>query len=94
MKVGKLSYGSQSEAVEQAIVLDIMDTVRDWLAVLMENYKVRRLWLFCRKGGQFVSGGLKIFLEMKMVVIALNLEYFLIINSVIICTDARLNWGL
>lgn len=40
MKVGKLSYGLQSEAVEQAIVLDIMDTVRDWLAVLMENYKV------------------------------------------------------
>ena len=40
MKVGQMPYGLQSEEVEQAIVLDIMDTVRDWLAVLMENYKV------------------------------------------------------
>ena len=40
MKVGKMPYGAQSDAVEKAIVLDIMDTVRDWLAVLMENYKV------------------------------------------------------
>lgn len=40
MKVGKLPYGAQSESVEKAIVLDIMDTVKDWLAVLMENYKV------------------------------------------------------
>lgn len=40
MKVGKLSYGQQSETVEQAIISDIMDTIRDWLTVLMENYKV------------------------------------------------------
>ena len=40
MKVGKMPYGAQSDAVEKAIVLDIMDTVRDWLAVLMDNYKV------------------------------------------------------
>ena len=41
MKVGKLDYGLQSEDVELALVNDIMDTVRDWLAVLMDNYKVR-----------------------------------------------------
>ena len=41
MKVGKMPYGAQSETVEKAIVLDIMDTVRDWLAVLMDNYKVK-----------------------------------------------------
>lgn len=40
MKVGAMPYGAQSDAVEKAIVLDIMDTVRDWLAVLMDNYKV------------------------------------------------------
>lgn len=43
MKVGKMPYGAQSDEVEKAIVLDIMDTVRDWLAVLMDNYKVCRL---------------------------------------------------
>ena len=40
MKVGKISYGLQSEAVEMALINDIMDTVRDWLSVLMDNYKV------------------------------------------------------
>lgn len=42
MKVGSVPYGAQSSDVEKAIVLDIMDTVRNWLAVLMENYKVCR----------------------------------------------------
>ena len=40
MKVGKMPYGLQSETVEKALIEDIMDTVKDWLAVLMENYKV------------------------------------------------------
>jgi len=40
MNVGKMSYGLQSEAVEKALIEDIMDTVKDWLAVLMNNYKV------------------------------------------------------
>lgn len=40
MKVGNLSYGLQSEAVEKTLILDVMDTVKDWLVVLMENYKV------------------------------------------------------
>lgn len=40
MKVGKLPYGATADKVEQAIVLDIMDTVRDWLATLMDNYRV------------------------------------------------------
>ncbi|XP_064401452.1 probable serine carboxypeptidase CPVL isoform X1 [Halichondria panicea] len=38
--VGSLSYGSQSEDVVMALGNDIMDTVRDWLSVLMENYKI------------------------------------------------------
>jgi hypothetical protein len=44
MKVGKMPYGAQSEAVEKAIVLDIMDTIRDWLSILMDNYKVCLLY--------------------------------------------------
>ena len=40
MKVGNLSYGLQSEAVEKALILDIMNTVRDWLSTLMDHYKV------------------------------------------------------
>ena len=40
MKVGEIPYGAQSGTVEKAIINDIMDTVRDWLAVLMDNYKV------------------------------------------------------
>ena len=42
MKVGKLSFGLQSGDVILALTNDIMDTVRDWLAVLMDNYKVNR----------------------------------------------------
>ncbi|XP_064401449.1 probable serine carboxypeptidase CPVL isoform X2 [Halichondria panicea] len=38
--VGSLSYGSHAEDVEMALGNDIMDTVRDWLSVLMDNYKV------------------------------------------------------
>ena len=41
MKVGSLGYGLQSDDVEKALILDVMDTVRDWLAILMDNYKVR-----------------------------------------------------
>ncbi len=47
MKVGKLPYGMEAEMVEEAILLDIMDTVRDWLAVLMENYKVQLECTLC-----------------------------------------------
>ena len=46
MKVGEMPYGAQSTDVEKAIVLDIMDTVRDWLAVLMENYRVSQFCVF------------------------------------------------
>ncbi|XP_064401450.1 probable serine carboxypeptidase CPVL isoform X3 [Halichondria panicea] len=38
--VGSLSYGSHAEDVEMALGNDIMDTVRDWLSVLMDNYKI------------------------------------------------------
>lgn len=41
MHVGNLSYGSQSVQVEEAIINDVMDSVRDWLSVLMDNYRVR-----------------------------------------------------
>ena len=37
--VGNLSYGSQSDMVERALVNDIMGSVADWLATLMDNYK-------------------------------------------------------
>lgn len=40
MKVGKITYQRQNDDVYLALVPDIMDTVRDWLAVLMDNYKV------------------------------------------------------
>ena len=40
MKVGNLSYGFQSDMVEESLIMDVMDSVRDWLSVLMDNYKV------------------------------------------------------
>lgn len=40
MKVGKIPYGVEADTVEKAIMLDIMDTVKDWLAVLMDKYRV------------------------------------------------------
>ena len=41
MKVGSIGYGLQSDDVEKTLILDVMDTVRDWLSILMDNYKVR-----------------------------------------------------
>lgn len=40
MKVGKLPFYELQKAVEKALIHDLMDNVRDWLAVLMDNYKV------------------------------------------------------
>ena len=42
MKVGHLDYGQLSNAVEEALMLDIMDSVSDKLIVVMENYKVEQ----------------------------------------------------
>ena len=38
--VGNLTYNDGS-AVEKHLLKDVMDTVKPWVAVLMNNYKVR-----------------------------------------------------
>ena len=38
--VGNLTYNDGS-AVEKHLLKDVMDTVKPWIAVLMDNYKVR-----------------------------------------------------
>jgi len=46
INVGNLTYHS-GEQVEKHLINDVMDTVKPWVTTLMDNYKVRCMFIDC-----------------------------------------------
>lgn len=44
--VGNLTFHNGSD-VEKHLLQDVMKSIKPWLGILMDNYRVRKLWEFC-----------------------------------------------